>query len=101
MRAWASGVCCAAMGCAVLELLFPDGALQKAMRYVTALFFLAALVLPLTELSPEQVRSLPETTAPEVQDSVEALLRAQTVHIAETQLAASVREIAASVDARP
>ncbi len=101
MRAWASGVCCAAMGCAVLELFFPDGALQRAMRYVAALFFLAVLVLPLTELSPEEVLSLPDTTAPEVQDSVEELIRAQMVHMAEAELAASVREIAVAVDAQP
>ncbi|MBQ9083322.1 MAG: stage III sporulation protein AF [Clostridia bacterium] len=101
MRTWAAGVCCAAMGCAVLELLFPDGALQKSMRYVIALFFLAVLVLPLPELSAETRRDPPETTVSEVATGVEELLRAQTVRMSEEQLAASVREIAAAIDAEP
>ena len=97
---WTAGVCCAAIGCAVLELLHPSGAMEKPMRYVLALFFLAALALPLSDpvrnVLPEQ-----ETVPSEVYNEVEALMQEQTVRLAETQLASVVQTLAAEAGAEP
>ncbi len=97
---WTAGVCCAAIGCAVLELLYPHGIMEKPMRYVLALFFLASLVLPLSE-SVRNVLPEPETAPSEVYNEVESLMQEQTVRLAEAQLASTVRALAAEAGAEP
>lgn len=97
---WTAGVCCAAVGCTVLELLYPGGVMQKPMRYVTALLFLAALVLPLSETVPGSLPE-PEHTPSGIYSEVESLMEQQTVRLAEEQLTSSVRKLAADAGVEP
>ncbi len=97
---WTAGVCCAAIGCAVLELLHPNGAMEKPMRYVLALFFLASLVLPLTE-PVQSILPEPETAPSAIYNEVETLMQEQTIRLAEEQLASAVQTLAAEAGAEP
>lgn len=80
---WTGGVCCAAVACALLELLHPSGNMKKAARCITALFFLAAVVLP-----------LPKWTAPDISTEVQT---AQTKERADALEQLMLRQMAQSV----
>lgn len=103
LQQWVAGVCCAAVACTVLELLHPEGAMRKPARYMVLLFFLGALILPRGGSSADGLR-WPETDTAAVSgvtETVEELLRQQTIRLAETRIAQTVRDIAASVGVTP
>lgn len=103
IRQWIAGVCCAAVGCTALELLYPDGTMQKPARYVMMLFFLAALILPLSNIQPTWNEDITHTESQmqQVGDEVEKLIHQQTIEIAQTQLSGTIREIAKGIGVIP
>ncbi len=63
VRGWAIGLCAAAVGCTVLQMLAPKGGLGKLFHLLTAAFFLCCLLFPVLTFKnlPElDISSLPE-----------------------------------------
>lgn len=73
VRAWAIGLCFAAVACAVLELLNPNGTLRKPMRLLIGLFFLCVLIFPSIELTQNAENFLEGISANEDEPSTEGL----------------------------
>lgn len=46
IKGWILGICFAALVCSLLEMLFPNGNMEKSAKFITALFFLCAMVIP-------------------------------------------------------
>ena len=46
IKGWILGICFAAVVCSLLEMLFPKGTMEKSAKFITALFFLCAMVIP-------------------------------------------------------
>jgi hypothetical protein len=74
--------------------------MERPMRYVLALFFLASLVLPLSEPMQSMIPE-PETDVSAIHNEVETLMQVQTVRLAEEQLTAIIRTLAVEAGAAP
>ena len=96
IRQWTAGVCCAAIACTLLEMLHPSGAMKKAARYVTALFFLAAMLIPLAQMDGALPSMEPNaaSSAEEETQSLTELMERQTISAAEESIRQqAVREL--------
>ncbi len=96
VRSWAIGLCVAAVGCAVLQLLAPKGGLGKLYHLLTAAFFLCCLVFPilafqnLPELSidtlPEEIQQsmLEERIRQQLVEQIDEALQTTTAQVLES-----------------
>lgn len=100
---WAAGVCCTAVACTLLELLFPDHAMKKTARYVISLFFLAAVVTTVTEFSGT-MSNFPENTGSELigsNEKMEQLLEKQTLSVAQESIRALAEKTMTQIGVQP
>lgn len=103
VRQWVAGICCAAVACTLLELLHPNGNLKKTARFVTTLFFLAVLVLPIksfhADLSQLPQNNLNATT--EQADAVQRLMHSQIIAAAEEQVRQTAHDTITQIHLTP
>lgn len=59
VRTWGVSICCAAVGCAVLQLLAPRGGLGKVLELIGALAFLGCALSPLARLPSLDWQNVP------------------------------------------
>ena len=101
---WAAGLCTAGIGCSLLHLLCPAGAMRRVFGVLTAVFFFCCLLSPLSSavtlasdlfVFPDEAtvsRELSDTVNEQAQRVIEAaLLRDATDRVGET---VQVREVA-------
>ncbi len=71
---WASSVCALGIGCAVLKMLCPAGAMRRVFGVLTAVIFVCCLLSPFTTMleSVKDLFAIPRTASPsyELSDAV-------------------------------
>ena len=98
LSAWLTAVCLAAVAGGVMQLLFPAGSTGRMLRWVTGLFTLGCLLLPLTGWEPP---TLPEVTPPAAVDATLADRLAEAARKrVERQLLEAAEQAAAAEGAR-
>ena len=99
---WTAGVCCAAVGCALMTQMHPSGALRKSAQCVLAVFFLAVLILPLPTIEwPDFADTSQAAEADDRSSDLAALMRRQITHAAAQQVEQTVRSRLADIDIAP
>ncbi len=53
VQAWAAGLCVAALGCTLLQMLAPQAAGGKLFRLIVAAFFVCAVIAPLLSVTAQ------------------------------------------------
>ena len=103
IKGWLWGVCFAAVACALLEMLYPSGNMQKAAKLVTSIFFLCALVVPVTQvrLDAAWLQNIAQQTSAEVYAPLEEKLYAQSLELAQGNVERLVYTSLAQLDVVP
>lgn len=82
IRDWAAGLCVAGIGCSLLHLLCPAGAMRRVFSVLTAVFFFCCLLSPLQAVTsfagelfslPTQT-DVPQALSEEVDEQIQQLL---------------------------
>ncbi len=95
VKAWILGICFAGLACAILDMVYPSGNMEKSMKLVTAVFFLCAVVIPAAnrfgDFDLELARQASAgVSAPE---RLETELNRQIQKVAETNMEAALRNL--------
>lgn len=96
VRTWGVSICCAAVGCAILQMLAPRGGLGKLLELIGALVFLGCALSPLATLPSLDWQSVPSVPLSDTAKS--ELLQAQLLRQIDEPLQQAVqREGAAAL----
>ncbi len=114
VKAWILGICFAGLACAVLDMVYPSGNMEKSIKLVTAVFFLCALVVPAAgrlshidwELTKETSAAV--TASPDLEEALNRqVLRASEYNLEtaikrllEQQFQIAPQEISVTMDTR-
>lgn len=95
VRAWILGICFAGMACSILDMIYPNGNMEKSIKLVTAVFFLCAVVVPAADHLGHFNLELTQQTSAQISASedLEEEVNQQVLKVAQINMEAAVRSL--------